>query len=167
MATHSSTLAWKIPWMEGPGSLQSMGSRRVRHNWVTSLSLFTFMHWRTKWQPLQWSCLENLRDSRARWAAIYGVTQSRTQLKQLSSSSSSRSDSGKILSVLSLRAPAIYHPWLPLMTIYLGEEQPLLGILMFLPASSAQLSSATEVFSEVPQDSHEKRKGLNSTHMPI
>ena len=51
MATHSSTLAWKIPWTEEPGRLQSMGSLRVRHDWVTSLSLFTFMHWRRKWQP--------------------------------------------------------------------------------------------------------------------
>ena len=49
-ATHSSTLAWKIPWMEGPGGLQSMWSLRVGHDWVTSLSLFTFMHWRRKWQ---------------------------------------------------------------------------------------------------------------------
>ena len=44
MATHSSTLAWKIPWMEEPGRLKSMGSLRVGHNGVTSLSLFTFMH---------------------------------------------------------------------------------------------------------------------------
>ena len=51
MAPHSSTLAWKIPWTEEPGRLQSMGSRRVRHNCVTSLPLFTFMHWRRKWQP--------------------------------------------------------------------------------------------------------------------
>ena len=51
MATHSSTLAWKIPWAEKPGRLQSMGSLRVGHDWVTSLSLFTFMHWRRKWQP--------------------------------------------------------------------------------------------------------------------
>ena len=43
-------LAWKIPWMEEPGGLQSMGSLRVRHDWATSLSLFTFMHWRRKWQ---------------------------------------------------------------------------------------------------------------------
>ena len=43
MAPHSSTLAWKIPWTEEPGGLQSMGSRRVRHNWATSLSLFTFL----------------------------------------------------------------------------------------------------------------------------
>ena len=50
MAPHSSTLAWKIPWMEEPGRLQSMGSWRVRHDWATSLSLFTFMHWRRKWQ---------------------------------------------------------------------------------------------------------------------
>ena len=51
MATHSSTLAWKIPWMEEPGRLQSMGSLRVGHHWATSLSLFTFMHWGRKWQP--------------------------------------------------------------------------------------------------------------------
>ena len=51
MATHSSTLAWKIPWMEEPGRLQSMGSLRVRHDWSTSLSLSIFMHWRRKWQP--------------------------------------------------------------------------------------------------------------------
>ena len=49
MATHSSSLAWKIPWTEEPGRLQSMGSWRVGHDWVTSLSLFTFMHWRRKW----------------------------------------------------------------------------------------------------------------------
>ena len=51
MAPHSSTLAWKIPWMEEPGRLKSMGSLRVGHDWATSLSLFTFMHWRRKWQP--------------------------------------------------------------------------------------------------------------------
>ena len=51
MAPHSNTLAWKIPWMEEPDGLQSMGSLRVGHDWVTSLSLFTYMHWRTKWQP--------------------------------------------------------------------------------------------------------------------
>ena len=42
MATHSSILAWKIPWMEEPGRLQSMGSQRVGHDWETSLSLFTY-----------------------------------------------------------------------------------------------------------------------------
>ena len=51
MAPHSSTLAWKIPWTEEPGGLQSMESLRVGHDWATSLSLFTFMHWRRKWQP--------------------------------------------------------------------------------------------------------------------
>ena len=51
MATHSSILAWKNPWTEEPGGLQSMGSLRVGHDWATSLSLFTFMHWRRKWQP--------------------------------------------------------------------------------------------------------------------
>ena len=51
MAPHSSILAWKIPWTEETGRLQSMGSLRVGHDCVTSLSLFTFMHWRRKWQP--------------------------------------------------------------------------------------------------------------------
>ena len=51
MATHSSTLAWKIPWAEEPGGLQSMGWLGVGHDRATSLSLFTFMRWRRKWQP--------------------------------------------------------------------------------------------------------------------
>ena len=51
IAPHSSTVARKIPWMEEPGGLQSMGLLRVRHDWVTSLSLSTFTHWRRKWQP--------------------------------------------------------------------------------------------------------------------
>ena len=51
MAPHSSTPAWKIPWTEEPGRLQSMGSLRVGHDWATSLSLSTFMHGRRKWQP--------------------------------------------------------------------------------------------------------------------
>ena len=50
-APHSTTLAWKIPRTEEPIRLQSMGSRRVRHDWASSLSLFTLMHWRRKWQP--------------------------------------------------------------------------------------------------------------------
>ena len=51
MAAHSSTLAWTNPWTEEPGRLQSMGSLRVWHDWATSLSLLTFMHWRRKWHP--------------------------------------------------------------------------------------------------------------------
>ena len=91
MATHSSTLAWRIPWTEEPGRLQSMGSLRVGHDWATSLSLFTFMIGEGNGNPLRCSCLENPRDGGACWAADYGVAQSRTQLKRLSSSSSSNS----------------------------------------------------------------------------
>ena len=90
MASHSSTLAWKIPWMEEPGRLQSMGSRRVVHECATSLPLFTFMHWRRKWQPTPVFLPGNPRDGGAWWAAIYGVAQSWTRLKRLSSSSSSK-----------------------------------------------------------------------------
>ena len=51
LAPHSNSLAWKIPWMEEPGGLQSMGSLRVGYDWASSLSLFTFIHWWRKWQP--------------------------------------------------------------------------------------------------------------------
>ena len=81
MAPHSSTLAWKIPWMEEPGGLQSMGLQRVVHNSVISLSLFTLMQGEGNGNPLQCSCLESPRDGGAWWAAIYGVAQSQTQLK--------------------------------------------------------------------------------------
>ena len=77
MATHSSTLAWKIPWEE-LGRLQSMGSLRVGHDREASLSLFTFMHWRRKWQPIHCSCLENPTVGGAWWAAICRVAQSWT-----------------------------------------------------------------------------------------
>ena len=66
MATHYSTLAWKIPWKEEPGRLQSMGSLRVGEG---------------NGNPLQCSCLENPRDWGAWWAAVYGVAQSRTRLR--------------------------------------------------------------------------------------
>ena len=87
MAPHSSTLAWKIPWTEDPGGLQSMGSRRVGHDWATSFSLS-----RTgegNGNPLQCPCLENPRDGGTWWAAVYGIARSWTRLKRLSSSSSS------------------------------------------------------------------------------
>ena len=70
MAPHSSTLAWKIPQTEEPGRLQSMRSLRVGHNWATSRSLFSFMHWRRKWQPIQCSCLENPRVGGAWWTSM-------------------------------------------------------------------------------------------------
>ena len=84
MAPHSSTLAWKIPWMEELGGLQSTRSLRVRHDWATSLSRIG----EGNGNPLECSWLENPRDGGAWWAAIYGVAQSRTWLKWLSSSSS-------------------------------------------------------------------------------
>ena len=84
LATHSSTLAWKIPWMEEPGRLQSMGSLRVGHDFHFSLSCIG----EGSGNPLQCSCLENPRDEGAWWAAVYRVTQSWTLLKRLSSSSS-------------------------------------------------------------------------------
>ena len=89
MAPHSSTLAWKILWTEEPGRLQSMGSQRddttERLHFHFSLSCIG----EGNGKPLQCSCLEDPRDGGAWWAAIYGVAQSQTRLKRLSSSSSS------------------------------------------------------------------------------
>ena len=87
MATHSSTLAWQIPWMKESGRLQSMVSLGVGHDWTTSLLCLG----EGNGNPLQCSCLENPRDEGAWWAAIYGVAQSQTRLKLLSSGSSSMS----------------------------------------------------------------------------
>ena len=84
MAPHSSTPAWKIPWMEEPGRLQSMGSLRVGHDWATSLSLFPFMHWRRKWQPTPVFLPGESQGRGSLVAAIYGVAQSQTRLKWLS-----------------------------------------------------------------------------------
>ena len=143
MATHSSILAWRIPWTEEPGGLQSTGLQRVGHNWATSLSLSFFpltssigitsekavaphsstLAWKIPWteEPgrlqsmgslsrarlsdftftFHFHALEkemathssvlapgNPRDGGAWWAAVYGVAQSRTLLKRLGSSSS-------------------------------------------------------------------------------
>ena len=96
VAPQSSTLAWKIPWMEEPGRLQSMGSLRVGHDWATSLSVFTFMHWRRQWQPTP----VFLPGESQGWGSLLGchlwVAQSRTRL----SSSSS---------ILYVRSPELTH----------------------------------------------------------
>ena len=97
MAPHSSTLAWKIPWTEEPGGLQSMGSLRVdTTEWLHFHFSFSCIG-EGNGNPLQCSCLENPRDGGARWAAIYGVAQSRTRLKWLSSSSSLTARSSHLL----------------------------------------------------------------------
>ena len=83
MAPHSSTLAWKIPWLEEPGRLQSMGSLMTEQlHFHFSLACIG----KGNGNPLQCSCLENPRDGGAWWAAVYGVAQSWTRLKRLSSS---------------------------------------------------------------------------------
>ena len=101
MAPHSSTLAWKIPWTEEPGRLQPMGSLRVGHDWVTSLSLFTVMHWRRKWPPTP----VFLPGESQGWGSLVGChLWSQTQLKRLSSSSKHRD-----LNVIKSDSKACYH----------------------------------------------------------
>ena len=89
MAPHSSTLAWKIPRMEEPGRLGPMGSQS--RTWPSDVT-FSFSLSRTgegTGNPLQCSWLENPRDRGAWWVDVYGVAQSQTRLKQLSSSNRS------------------------------------------------------------------------------
>ena len=101
MATHSSILAWRIPWTEEPGALPSMRSQRVRHDWsdcththilthkgyLYSLNtaiiwsyLYDLNYWRRKWNPLIYSWLENSIDREAWQVAIHGVTKNQTGL---------------------------------------------------------------------------------------
>ena len=87
MAPHSSSLAWKIPWTEEPGRLQSMGSLRVDTTEQLHFHFSLSCIGEGNGNPLQCSCLVNPRDRGAWWAAIYGAAQSRTRLTQLSSSS--------------------------------------------------------------------------------
>ena len=89
MAPHSSTLAWKIAWTEEPGGLQSTESLESDTTEQLHFHFSLSCIGEGNGNPLQCSCLENPRDRGAWWAAIYGVSQSRTRLKRLSSSSSS------------------------------------------------------------------------------
>ena len=82
MATHSSSLAWKIPWTEEPGRLQAMGSQRVGHDERLHFHFSLSCIGEGNGNPFQCSCLENPRDRGAWWAAVYGVAQSRTRLLQ-------------------------------------------------------------------------------------
>ena len=88
MAPHSSALAWKIPWAEEPGRLQSLGSLRVSTTERLHFHFSLSCTGEGNGNPLQCSCLETPRDIGAWWAAVYGVAQSGTRLKRLSSSSS-------------------------------------------------------------------------------
>src|SRR5574337_1163621 len=89
MVPHSSTLAWKIPWTEEPGGLQSMGSPESDTTERLHFHFPPSCIGEGNGNRLQCSCLENPRDRGAWWATVYGVAQSRPRLKRLSSSSSS------------------------------------------------------------------------------
>ena len=85
MAPHCSALAWKIPWTEEPGRLQFMALEESDTTERLHFHFSLLCIGEGNGNPLQCSCLENPRDGGAWWAAIYGVAQSRTRLKQLSS----------------------------------------------------------------------------------
>ena len=128
MAPHSSTLAWKIPWTEEPGRLQSMGLRRVGHDWATHFHFSLSCIGEGNGNPLQCSCLESPRDRGAWWAAVYGVAQSRTRLKRLSSSRHSK----RLIESL---VPLFLCPWLLYLPSFLilPESQHILISLFATP----------------------------------
>ena len=141
MAPHSSTFAWKIPWMEEPGRLQSMGSLRVELAWATSLSLFTFTHWRRQWQPAPVFLPGESQGRGAWWASVYGVAQSWTRLKWLSTAGS-KTRSGAVM-----RAEEDSLVSATLLTVYChcswqwgwshGQEKP---SVLFLPCGAESLA---------------------------
>ena len=141
MAPHSSTLAWKIPWTEEPGRLQFMGSRRVGHDWATSLSLFTFLHWRRKWQPTP---VFLPGESQGRGSLVGCRLWGRTRLKWLSSSSSRQQDRTKPTE--GLPRPARASPPPPVNLPYKGE-------------------SGTQEKAPCPWEGAERRAG--SQHRPL
>ena len=114
MAPHSSTLAWKIPWTEEPGRLQSIGSRRVGHDWATSLSLFTF-HALEKEMATHSSILAWRIPGTG--CAVYGVSKSQTQLKQLSSINSMPIESVMLTNHLILCHPLLLPSIFPSMVL--------------------------------------------------
>ena len=132
MAPHSSTLAWKIPWTEEPGRLQSMGLRRVGHDWATSLSLFTFMRWRRQWQPPPVFLPGGSQGQGSLLSCRLWGPQSRTWLKRLSSSSSSSSTWSPLpikslyqLSKLNnkqLHTQWFKSPYIDYLTVFKGQE---------------------------------------------
>ena len=89
MASHSSTLAWRVPWMGSLVGCSPWGFEEL--DTTEQLHFYFSLSWigEGNGNPLQCSCLENPRDGGAWWAAVYGVAQSQTQLKRLSRSSSS------------------------------------------------------------------------------
>ena len=113
MAPHSSTLAWKIPWMEEPGGLQSMGSLESDRTERLHFHFLLSCIGEGNGNPPQCSSLENPRDEGAWWAAVYGVTQSWTRLKWLSSSRSSSNDSNGLCFWLLRRTfnALFWHAW--------------------------------------------------------
>ena len=128
MAPHSSTLAWKIPWMEEPGRLQSMGSLRVGHDWATSLSLFTFMPWRRKRQPTPVFLPGESQGRGSLVAAVYRVPRSWTWLTGLRAAAATAQSRKELLNSPS-QVSTECEPWVSRCSswIYKGQGNPRLN----------------------------------------
>ena len=176
MAPHSSTLAWKIQWTEEPDRLQSKGSLRVGDDWATSLSLFTFMHWRRKWQPTPVFLPGEPQGWGAWWASVYGVAPIWTQLKRLSSSSSNaclKSDFSLVHKSCPLSTTIILNFCAPHRTLTIQLLNPLsllktkrnashyTGIFCHLPISPGRL------LSSFPESFHLSCYNWRSTYYPV
>ena len=117
MAIHSSTLAWKIPWVEEPGRLQSMGSQRVGHYWATSLSLLTFVRWRRTWQPTPVFLPGESQGRGSLVAAVYGVGHDWRD----SAAAAANGLRASLVVQMEKNLPAMQETWVP----SLGWEDPL------------------------------------------
>ena len=150
MATHSSTLAWKIPWMEEPGTPKELDTTERLHFRFSLLCIGE-----RNGNPLQCSCLENPRDGGAWWAAVSGVLQSRTQLRWLSSSSNS-----SINSKLSYMVFHLYHIFFtfwfkPLLSSFcFWYMEALSAFSFFQPASHSASTLNSSSFIRLPRNSH-------------
>ena len=155
MAPHSSTLAWKVPWMEEPGGLQSMGVAKSDTTERLHFHFSLLCIGEGNGNPLQCSCLENPKDGGAWWAAVYGVAQSRTRLKWLSSRASLVSQTVKNLPAMQetcVRSLGRKIPWrkewLRTPVFLPGESNGRRSLAGYSPWSCKELDTTEHTHSE-------------------
>ena len=148
MAPHSNTLAWKIPWTEEPGGLQSMGSLELDKTEQLHFHVSLSCTGEGNGNPLQYSCLENPVDRGAWWAAVHGVSQSRMRLKRLSMHACIGEGIGNLLQCSCLENPREGGAWGA--AVYgVAQSWTRLKRLSSSSSSSSNMSGLNQTFSRV------------------